>query len=118
MPSQKIRFKVVDHDRNSFIVHEGPYCLHYEKDRIVKAKKDTIGIMVFDTIKTAQDYINGLPDVALILEVDVRGRMKKINTVSSGVSTIDLNRFYMNASVNIMSPFPGTECYPRVKVLT
>ena len=116
----KIRYKVVDKYRNSYLVPpDSSYCLHYKKGRITKAKKDTIGVMVFDTIEAAQDYLQRLPlETSEILEVDARGHMKKIKTVSSGANTQDLDKFYENRSINIMTPFPGTECYPRVKVLT
>jgi hypothetical protein len=114
----KIRYKVIDKNRNSFIVQEGPYCLHYKKGHITNALKNTIGVMVFDTIESAQDYAKGLATEYKILEVDVRGRMKKIKTVSSGAATEDLDKFYDGLSINVMIPFPGTECYPRVKVLT
>lgn len=119
MQKQKIRFKVVDQNRHSFLVPcTSPYCLHYKKDRVVKAKKNTIGIMVFNNIQTAKEYVRGLATKFEILEVDVHGHMKKIKTVSCGVATEDLDKFYSNRSINIMAPFPGTECYPSVKVLT
>jgi hypothetical protein len=115
----KIRFKVVDKYRGSFLVPEtSPYYLRYKKGHITKALKDTIGVMVFDTIESAKDYAKGLSMKFEILEVDARGRMKKISGVSSGAGTEDLDKFYENRSINIMVPFPGTECYPRVKVLT
>ena len=119
MQKQKIRFKVVNQNRGSFLVPKtSPYFLHYKKDHITKALKNTIGIMVFDTIEAAQHYVQGLAAKFEIIKVDARGRMKKIKTVSSGAATEDLDKFYSNRSINIMSPFPGTECYPSVKVLT
>ena len=116
----KIRFKIVNKNRNSLIVPEdSSYCLHYKKDRITKALKDTIGVMVFATLETAQEYARDMPVPGYnILQVDARGRMKKIRKVSCGVATQDLNKFYDKCSINIMEPFPGTECYSRVKVLT
>ena len=84
--------------------------------------KKTIGIMVFDTIESAEQYTIGLKSMFIfhhqIIEIDARGRMKKIKTVSSGADTEDLDKFYDKRSINLMSPFPGTECYPRIKVLT
>ena len=125
------KYKVVKTNRESCQAPSGSkYCLMYSKG-IVRAVPGTFGIMVFTTLRKAEDF-GFLGDGELILKVRPIGKCRKPKYLSildskSNITT-QFNEFYaaykknyrrkfwMNLIPTIWTP-DGTECYPAVEVL-
>ena len=129
-----IRYKVVRKDtRCSIIVgSHNLYTLKYNKDTIVKALPNSLGIMVFKRKHQAQDFLNfvktGLSRPSIILRVEVSGRGKYPKYISRWVSNVsDLPWFYTNYyiikkysdnyGIDVSIPPKGTLCYDTVRVI-
>jgi len=125
-----LRWKVVKKsNRTSCKVSNGSkYCYNYPKGKVVKARKETEGIMTFKTKKEAQTFIDDYfhPHFdAQILKVKGIGRGKKpermchCGDVSQAFECLlkgdkaGIRRFFCIA----IAP-RGTLCYKSVKVLT
>jgi hypothetical protein len=142
-----IKFKVVDKEsRTSVVVAQAlkfytgskynklkPYLLKFEKNTIVKASKDTLGIFLFNRKKDAKAWIKDQKIAAGILagvdikiiKVQILERCYTPRTVAKFLlqnsfihakKELD-NKNYCNPYVNIEAP-EGTSCCYKVKVLT
>ena len=122
---RKVKFKVVrveGNGRRRSVYAEGGYCLDYPKGEIIFAKKDTLGVSVFQTRRDATKFFSsrfkffGLE----IIRVRPIGRGKIVDVISRFTRHPSLNRFYSRRErlfVDVMRPPPGTIFYPAVEVL-
>lgn len=128
MPS-KIRYKVVNKNRQSCVIDDLGYILSYGKDSIVEAKDDTLGVFCFKRKKDAEKFkgTNGSQKIIRALPLS-RGKVPKsifrFYTIEQDyqsciIYNIDYNNlpknFYNNESK--MDIPNGTICYKKVKVL-
>lgn len=119
--SAKIRYKVVNKNRKSVIIPSNFLsCITYEKDTIVEANKDTIGIFLFNRKKDAENFRNNaLAQKILKVEPIGRGKIPKQIVRSVYLS----NKSIKNLKIGIEDVYKtslipkGTICYPAVKVL-
>jgi len=110
-----IRYKVVWKDRGSFNRNDC-FSLKYEKDKIVKAKDDTLGIFCFKTFYNAKNYCYS--KYSEIIRVKPIGRGKIPKRIASRLTNDGIVSFYKNEIGYDTSFIPyGTICYPEVLVL-
>lgn len=117
-----IRYKAVTRNRKSLIV-EGKYELTYKKGSVVKAMKNTLGIMCFKTEETAIAYMADVghlhPLGPRIIEVMTKGKGSRPPLMSIFTNDKDLDGFYsIGITISTAAPPKGTVCYQQVKVLT
>jgi len=122
-----IRWKVVDRNRNSYIIgntlKRNKYTITYTPG-IIKAIPDTLGIFVFRHKRDALSWIGTKAHKAnymLLLKVNPIGNLKKVPGALPNMITMDL--YYKNKeNINIeyyLSDIPfGTMLYDSVEVLT
>lgn len=124
MTKKKVVYKVIHLDeRSSFIVYVGnKYCLHYQLNTIVKAIKETLGIMCFESKGYAEIFVEQqgvhLKRELKIIEVRPIGKASYPTKISHSISGNSLDYFYEDNSLLIMNPPKGTVCYKSVEVLT
>ena len=106
-------WKVVRKNRRSFVIKNKKYKLVYEKNKIIKARKDTFGVFCFKTKEYASRFIGIYNWDVLLLKVEPIGKGKKPNRI--GLYN-HLKNFYKKPTGGIDPPL-GTICYPSVKVL-
>ncbi len=99
----KTRYKVVKQNRISAMVNgNSKYALHYNDGEDVYAREDTLGVIVFGTLKDANAWVwvwnesNWYRDKKdlIILEVLPLGRGKNIISLSAEPFTEALDKFY------------------------
>lgn len=121
-----IRWKVVTEDRKSCLVIASLYCYYYKKGSVVKARKETIGIMTFLTLKEAQNFREVRSGKIIKVEGLGRGKRPKYKDLCH---FMDVLSFYTrilsgksgHKEVIINNEYAGpkgTICYKKVKVLT
>jgi hypothetical protein len=107
--------------RVSMFSHLGRYLkLTYPKGEIIKAKKTTLGIFVFDKRKNARDFALGYcPMGVFCLKVKPIGKGKRPKSILRAAQHTDTLREYKfrEANERHISPPLGTICYPAVEVL-
>ncbi len=121
-------FKVVDRNRGSCVIQHVDYRLFYEKDTIVTALKETMGILFFDTEYNAKDFkkSNDFDGTMQIITIETIGDAKKLHYVGY---TDRLDQFYkvvkdfFRDGITMQTPYAGyaptgTYCSPAVKVLS
>ena len=115
---RKVKFKVVyvsNGGRRHSAFASGKYNLDYSKYSIVKARKGTFGIAVFETRYQAESFQERLP--YKVIRVRPIGRGKTVVRICGSPSEHDLDSFYnKRLSASLISP-PGTMFYPAVEVL-
>ena len=116
---RKVKFKVVFVDiggRRHSAFASGKYNLDYSKNSVVKARKGTFGIAVFETRYQAESFQERLP--YKIIRVRPVGRGKAVKLVCGNQSEFELDNFYNKRlmSLTILPPL-GTIFYPAVEVL-
>ncbi len=123
----KVKYKVVKRkSRMSAMVNgNSKYARRYIDGRDVYARHDTLGIMVFETLTAADDFISWW-DIApyqphkdlIILRVLPIGRGKKVRRIAADVDTDVIDRFYRNVDNIIVGEAPDrTMAYPGVHVI-
>ncbi len=121
-----IKYKVVKNRRSCIISPRTKYCLRYIKGRTIRARPETLGIMVFETKEQTRSFMlsNHLwkqtgVDVIEVKPVGRKLKLKLISVIEYGYETEILNKFYRYPLEYGHHNFPdGTQCYPAVKVLT
>ena len=121
---KKVKFKVVKIDssgRRLSVFVQGKYELEYPKYAIVVAKKETLGIAVFRTMREAYRFIN-LSKLSLqrckIIHVYPHGRGKTGKIICGTQLESELDNFYKNKKLTCVNKAPlGTIFYPAVEVL-
>jgi hypothetical protein len=117
----KIKFKVVKtQDRSSIFVARGSeFSFRYNKDEIVEAAKESLGIMVFGDLGNARAFKNGLPYIEpiKIIKVEPIGKKKKTPTAiarfawsDAGAATKQI-RIYNELLPEIKSSFNFLDFY-------
>jgi len=122
-----VRWKVVTKDRKSCLVTDEKYCYSYKKGSIVKARKETVGVMTFTTEKAADNFMYE----HFTVEQSIVREIIKVNGLGKGrrpkrgelCNYTDVTTFYKGnlsiASLGVDFNAPkGTMCYKKVKVLT
>lgn len=130
-----IRYKVVDEvTRCSIIIAaNSSYILRYNKNTVVKALPNTLGIMVFKRRHQAEEFVKfislGLTKPSLVLRVEVFSKGKYPKHISRWTNYQNgLTWFYNNCYVDkkyltansgfaLSAPPKGTLCYDTVKVI-
>jgi len=121
---RKVKFKVVDvyRGKRCSIYARGNYRLIYSKGRVVRARKGTLGVAVFETRYQAENFCNSDPHN--IIRVVPIGRGRTVDTISRDLDPSSFNDFYVcmkkgyyTFDVETMKPPSGTVFYPAVKVL-
>lgn len=116
-------YKVVRKEKGKYYscLAPGEYKLEYEKDKTTKAKKGTLGIMVFLKESKALNFlIINKEDIKnpTILPVLVIGKGKWIERRADGIKWNTIKAFYQNKMKKYSAGVPeGTKCYGAVKVL-
>ena len=121
------KYKVVKTNRESCQAPSGSkYCLMYSKG-IVRAVPGTFGIMVFPTLRLAEDFRYYTDKILKVRPIGNRRKPKYLSICHPDITT-QFNEFYaaykknyrrkfwMNLIPTIWTP-DGTECYPAVEVL-
>ncbi len=118
-----IRYKVVS-DRKSCMTYDTPkYCLFYEKDSIVEAKKETLGIFLFRTREDAFHFLRrNFVENNEILRVETLSKetiLSATNYIGDVSNETNLNNFYIsrNQSKGARIMYPGTILCHKIKVL-
>ena len=129
---RKTIFKVVDKNTRrgtNFAISRfwaytyGPsdYINTYERDTTVRAKKGSLGIFTFKTMKAALKFIkpySSLSHTAIILRVEPIGKGKTPLGIAPGGSVLNsILDFYSGKAEGKIPPPEGTICYPAVRVL-
>ena len=123
----KYKYKVVSATNKSAVLYyQNKYCLEYEIGEITEAIEGTLGIMVFDTVADAVNFMNMVlcSSRYKILRVIPKGRGKRPKEIARSIGTWDLEGFYyryMNSDDptlvwSVTAPPLGTICYPAVLV--
>jgi NTP pyrophosphatase (non-canonical NTP hydrolase) len=99
----KIYYKATDLDRYSLtMLPENKYRLHYPKNAIVKARRGTVGIMMFKKYADAREFCQSFNSQVRILRVEPLGRKKKINEIAITSAEPTLDDFYNNRPCHTM----------------
>ena len=123
---KRILWKVVNEDRKSISVSDSKkFSLRYKKGKIVKAKRNSLGIFCFKTKVEAlvfSELSHHLFNSYSILRVLPQERGRKPKIISSKITERRITLFYdsINRYNNYMfscAPPCGTICYPSVLVL-
>jgi len=122
----KYKYKVVKRkSRMSAMINgNSKYARRYLDGEKVYAHGNSLGILLFETLEAADDWASYWHRVKeakvdfIILKVIPIGRGKRIEWVSSGIDTEDLDYFYSNkeTTFRIMAP-RRTMAYPGVEVI-
>jgi hypothetical protein len=122
-----IRYKVVQHNRESAICPNPKYVLEYPKGKIVKAKKHTVGILVFETYHQAEKFKLHHTFRGKILQVRPIGKKKRNPHALSYVEMKHIRHWrqyvrrlkdqLLGKGFKLSFP-PGTCAYNAVEVLT
>jgi len=121
---RKVKFKVVDFykSKRCSLYARGNYRLIYSEGTIVRARKGTLGVAVFETRKQAVDCHDS--NFHKIIRVVPIGRGRTVDTISRDLNPSSFNDFYVcmkkgyyTFDVETMKPPSGTVFYPAVKVL-
>lgn len=120
----KVKYKVVKRKtRTSAILHgNSKYAKRYPKGESVYAGTNTMGILIFKTLKAARFWANQwiyyTNSDLIILKVIPLGRGKTVKFISIDLSTEGLDNFYNNDEYSSMGSAPNdTMAYPGVQVL-
>lgn len=117
---KKIRFKVVKaSSRYSCMVHgASKYALKYDPETEVHARPETLGVMCFDTYKSAKRLIHThyyYRENCMIVKVIPMGRGSSPLTMGSPSQLV---RYYEHDDwYRSLIPPDGTICYPAVYVV-
>jgi len=130
----KIKYKVVTLNRMSsscLIRREwiGDYARQYNKGDVVTAESRSIGLLVFDRMKQAEDFIMSFAEYRklMIIKVEVEGEGRVPISILSGdsrdyigknYSYSKLDDFFSIHSRGLWVVPEGTRCYPTVRVVT
>lgn len=122
----KYKYKVVNKNYKSAMVHpRSPYCLDYKVGETVFARADTLGIMVFNTLRAADEWMEGWWEIEpVILRVIPVDRGKKPLCISAEITTREIAKFYKRLKYSFFpisdwnTPVKGTMCYPGVHVIS
>jgi hypothetical protein len=99
------------------------YARKYPKGEKVYAFEDTLGIMVFRTKKSAEEFASSFnkwveKPKLIIIRVKPIGMGKNISHISRKITTCDLDKFYsFNKPTLITEPPNNTMGYPGVLVI-
>ena len=120
----KVKYKVVKgKTRTSAIINgNSKYAIRYPKGETVYAGTNTMGILVFKTLKAARFWANQWIHYGrinfIILKVIPLGRGKTVKWISTDISTEGLDDFYDDNEFTQMGSSPGdTMAYPGVHVI-
>lgn len=122
----KYKYKVVTKNYKSAMIHpRSPYCIDYRVGETVFARADTLGIMVFNTLRAADEWMEGWWDIGpVILRVVPVDRGMKPPCICKEVTTKEIAKFYRQMknlyipSDDWNKPVKGTMCYPGVHVIS
>ena len=130
------KFKVVNKKDNSSCMVSNPICFSiyeprektnkykriYKKGSIIKAEKDTLGLMVFKTKKRAEAWLS----YTLRHDVSIQVKIIKVLPIGKGktpkaicsrmIRSHHLSEFYQKNNC-LTHPPSGTICYQAVKVI-
>jgi hypothetical protein len=101
---------------------KGRYVLQYPKGAIVKARPNTVGIMVFKDYRRAESFLKSMrmTGILKIIRVKPIGICYIPSRISSGCHDAAIYGFYADEyTVHKagITPPTGTECYDAVEVL-
>ena len=119
----RIKYKVVTSNRKSIVIPStSMFSLRYNKDNIVEALPNSLGIMVFSSRDYAILFKFMLGFHSQIIKVRPIGKKfepESICMIFRGASqtTKALIEFNKNGQSQIITPPEGTECYQSVEVL-
>uniref|UniRef100_A0A6M3JIJ6 Uncharacterized protein n=1 Tax=viral metagenome TaxID=1070528 RepID=A0A6M3JIJ6_9ZZZZ len=114
------RWKVIMTDSRESAFAEGKFSLKYIKGNITKAKKETLGIMVFDTKRNAEAFLHCSIYCRgqKIIRVLPIGNGKRPKYIAENCSALGIQRFYNPLKVIFGGVPPnGTICYSAVRVM-
>ena len=120
---RKVKFKVVHVDYKGIKTSayaQGSYSLCYSQGTIVRARRNTVGVAVFQTRRDAERFVSCFSGFRKLKIIRVRpvGRGKTVNIISHFTNPDTLASFYIRVhSVETRKPPPGTIFYPAVEVI-
>ena len=119
----KICYKVVTQDKQSIIIPKGSkFSLKYNKG-IVTALSETIGILVFENLFDAVDFLSFIGGNGKIIKVRPIGKMKPIPSHiaityhDAYLTTQSIKSFNQKHCPRTLPTPQGTQCYGAVEVL-
>jgi len=117
-----IAYKIIY--KNESLFTTGKYCLEYEKGKITKALPKTLGIMCFDTLNRARNYLDRMciPTDYVYKIYKVEGYNKNNSVVSQSVYVTEweLDDFYNHKFNPYEEARPlemGAICFESVRLL-
>ena len=117
---KKYKYKVIKEDTrmSALINSDSKYALRYIKGEDTYAIKETLGVMVFDTIANAEAFADSRRrNNLIVVKVLPKGRGKKLNRLSPIISDIVLDRYYSKYRCHSCLCPQGTIAYPGVHVV-
>jgi len=117
---KQYKYKVIrEETRMSALINsDSKYALKYIKGEDTYAMKETLGVMVFDTIANAKAFVDDRSrNDLMVVKVLPKGRGKKLGRVSPIISSEVLDRYYSKYRCHTCMCPQGTIVYPGVHVV-
>lgn len=137
---RKCKFKVVDKHEGSCIIHaNSSYYIKYPKGENVYAHKDSLGIMVFNTRETAQDFIDTHSFNKYGINKSKNWKIKRVMPIGKGKTPDYISRYASSSDIKklitlmkqnikgkeiwnhmiyrVCTPVGNSMCYPGVHVI-